>query len=1086
MMKFFIFLILLFLITLFPPSALASEKNTRLALINIDSEKELDSLISLVISELSNIPSLSLVERKDIDLIIREKGLKNPDGKTIMETGKILDAEALLLFSCETTEDQCPSKKKSPGIKFIRIRLLDSRFGTKIFDFSMEIKNLTEKAKTIAGITERKIKNISVPDEKLILLSVGDFEDMGLSQKWSWIADSLRKGLEQNLILMPGVIQLERQTTAQITKEKSFASDSPERLKASSIYISGSYKIDTSGYLPLLSLKLTCARNNNIELAEDLKFNVSEIEKVLKKLSRKIYSKLSSIKLKEPSMKTETEAEMLYKQALFFYNFYDYKKAFPLIEAAIALNPEKIEYNVFLLNILENLIITTNRKPDSVDSAYKTLQNMNEKGERGYIAARKLFESETLRNDLGNKLSIENFFVHMGLCAKFRMESIGKFKKMPDTSQLFSFYWPFYRNIYDAYENSETNFYSMTKMQDGILFCKDIDEALDRSEMISRDSIKLVRKNKPYLYRKIIGYDAIRIPIMWYPIPNTWTSDKNEWKKALDHMTEKFKNDKDPLFRFAIAETLLAIPDKMFTNIPTEELDNLKKTCLETYADILINEVWGNYTSDKLQLKNGNRTVREIINGNIKISIDFRIAVLKKILDAIIAKDYLSNNESSTAVEIIQFLVDFYNSKNTNTANCFLSEIKLKCPQKSNLSQKLKKFTAHEKKLTDEKKTIETPEKILLTTAQENISSFILNEIKQRHISQLLYLLKQKNQPLFIPLEFYKVERSKDTLFIIFQVRNFKGHFWGILKCDVSMENNLSLMLFEEKVQLTEKPDALSVDQDKIFLALGDRLLLFDFGIKKIKQWNSENGLSTIYKMALLNNKLYLVAGDNKDATGLICFDTLTEKSKIILSPKNHDNPKSLLDGKNIKSIFADPQTNRLLAVAYWSGQKILTENTGSIFYKFNPETMEAEKILEELCISTIHMIVMFQNRIDWINYNGKIQITGDQGTTFLYDSKKNKAKCLLLHDRYTPLRALWITNIDPSTVALSGKNLLLSKDKNLYLYKKDSDSPENLKTQTTSSIIQLYPSGKGLFLLTKNILLLLPELKNDIDLAIP
>lgn len=362
-MKFFIFPILLFLITLSSFTMSASEKNTRLALINIDSEKELGNLVSLTISELSNNPSIYLIERKDLDLIVKEKGLKNPDGKTIMETGKILDAEALLLFSCETTEEQSPYKKKSAGVKFIRARLLDSRFGSKIFDFSTEITNLPEKAKEIAEITARKINNISVPDEKLLLLSIGDFEDRGLSRKWSWIADSLRKGLEQNLVLMPGVILMERQTTGQITKEKSFSSDAPETLKASKIYISGSYEIDTSEYLPSFSLKLTCQRDNNIELDENLKGNVSELEKVLKELSRKIYSKLSSTKLEESSMKTETEAEMLYKQARFFYNFCEYERAIPAIEAAIALDPEKTEYNTFLLSILEGLIINTDKRP---------------------------------------------------------------------------------------------------------------------------------------------------------------------------------------------------------------------------------------------------------------------------------------------------------------------------------------------------------------------------------------------------------------------------------------------------------------------------------------------------------------------------------------------------------------------------------------------------------------------------------------------------------------------------------------------------------------------------------------------------
>jgi len=315
-----------------------SSGQTRLAVVPLTSGESLPPEFSALLAvDLSQSPDVALLERERVDRLLKEQALSlslGPEDNraNLVKAGEILAADALLLVALD--------KKDNAPESMLRVRLVETRQGFKLLDWNLAFPSdrgkYEETAKTLAGRTRRYLAGIEGDPQSRLMIGVSVFTSDELSWRWDWLARAIPPAVEQNLLLYPGVILMERFAAKPLMDERDLARDLPESIRASAILIGGSYRIENQNQT--LGVTLVARRGGREVFREKVEGPVSDHEAVCAQAARAILTNLRSRPV-EPSMDAEAEAAMLVAEVESLFARGEGARALPIAESAAALAP---------------------------------------------------------------------------------------------------------------------------------------------------------------------------------------------------------------------------------------------------------------------------------------------------------------------------------------------------------------------------------------------------------------------------------------------------------------------------------------------------------------------------------------------------------------------------------------------------------------------------------------------------------------------------------------------------------------------------------------------------------------------------
>jgi len=351
-------------------SAGASSGQVRLALVPLASGESLPPEFSALLAvDLSQSPDVALLERERVDRILKEQALSlslgSEDRGNLVKAGQILAADALLMLAMD--------KKDNALESMLRVRLVETRQGFKLLDWNLafpaDVGKFEETAKTLANRTRQYLAAIQGDPGSRLMMGVSSFTSDELSKRWDWLAQAIPPALEQNLLLYPGVILMERFAAKPLMDERDLARDLPESIRASAILINGSYRIVNQN--ETLEMTAVTRRGGREVFREKVQGPVSSYEAVCAQAARAILAKLRSRPV-EPSMDAEAEAAMLVAEVERLIARGEGALALPIAESAAALTPNSLKCQIVLQKALVCTMLPL-REPGMVAQSFPRL-----------------------------------------------------------------------------------------------------------------------------------------------------------------------------------------------------------------------------------------------------------------------------------------------------------------------------------------------------------------------------------------------------------------------------------------------------------------------------------------------------------------------------------------------------------------------------------------------------------------------------------------------------------------------------------------------------------------------------------------
>ncbi len=351
---------LIFFSFLFPvlfQQGIASEADARfrLAIVNTGTADKLPpSFLDLLLVSFKKYPDVALVERTEVDKILKEQSLSLSFEKDALQAGRIQFADAFLMLE----------SSKSDSSALIRVRLVDTRYGLKLWDAVIPLpagSQAMEQAQKLAESAAGKLRNFNVDLQNLVLLGVSAIRSEELTAKWDWLSDTLAFGIEQNLALYPGVILMERFRAEPLRNERTLAEGLPEALRPSAVFIDGSFRISRQNGLESVALYLRCRKQQTVLFETKIEDSVENVGKLHKKAVNAIIAGLGKNQNAAP-MNPSNEAQMLVSEANAYRMLKDPERALPMAEAALALMPDYFPLKVFQVQTVNDYMVSQIRK----------------------------------------------------------------------------------------------------------------------------------------------------------------------------------------------------------------------------------------------------------------------------------------------------------------------------------------------------------------------------------------------------------------------------------------------------------------------------------------------------------------------------------------------------------------------------------------------------------------------------------------------------------------------------------------------------------------------------------------------------
>ena len=280
---------------------------TKLAVVDVGPQEKLPpAFMDLMLVGLGNQPQLALLERTELTKLLREQALSLHMAEPVnsadaVKAGQLWAVDAFLMLEAGKPSD----KKEIP----VRVRLVDAHYGLKLWDGTILLSpNAAKYQESIDLVVKRSVQKLALLSHGavgVVLVAVAPVRSEEISSRWDWLKDTLTIGIEQNIGVAPGFLLVERERTRSLTDERQVASGLPEVLRASAVFVDGSFKINREKGPDVVTLQLRCRRGGStlLETAVDgtVTFEVAEAARTVTadlSLIRRVLQNLLSNALK--------------------------------------------------------------------------------------------------------------------------------------------------------------------------------------------------------------------------------------------------------------------------------------------------------------------------------------------------------------------------------------------------------------------------------------------------------------------------------------------------------------------------------------------------------------------------------------------------------------------------------------------------------------------------------------------------------------------------------------------------------------------------------------------------------------------
>jgi len=341
------------------PCLLAEATNqslARLAIVDVGNlEKVPQPFLDALLIAFRSQPKVDLLERADIKRILAEQSCSlamsgRIDSQCAIQVGKLCAADAFLML-----EASKPTQEGTP----VRIRLVDSRYGVKVWDSAILVSAKPDMSRketeSIAKLTAQKLERLRSGLKDFVVVGVTSIRSEELSTRWDWLAESLTTGIEQKLAVVPGILLAERSQTRPLSEERDLVTEVPEALLPAAVLVEGAYRMDREKGADAVVVSLRCLRNGSVIWKTDVHGTSGELGKLCQEAANGI---ISSLRLNPPSdpMDATAEAEMLAAEAKAYLGRAEPSRALPPAEAALALAPTNGEFQLTLLQAISGIL----------------------------------------------------------------------------------------------------------------------------------------------------------------------------------------------------------------------------------------------------------------------------------------------------------------------------------------------------------------------------------------------------------------------------------------------------------------------------------------------------------------------------------------------------------------------------------------------------------------------------------------------------------------------------------------------------------------------------------------------------------
>ena len=337
---------------------------TKLAVVDVGPQEKLPpAFMDLMLVGLGNQPQLALLERTELTKLLREQALSLHMAEPVnsadaVKAGQLWAVDAFLMLEAGKPSD----KKEIP----VRVRLVDAHYGLKLWDGTILLSpNAAKYQESIDLVVKRSVQKLALLSHGavgVVLVAVAPVRSEEISSRWDWLKDTLTIGIEQNIGVAPGFLLVERERTRSLTDERQVASGLPEVLRASAVFVDGSFKINREKGPDVVTLQLRCRRGGSTLLETAVDGTVSNTVELCRNAAREVATKLG-VKPADNSMAAQQEAALLVAEAQVAISemsiasmlndtertMGSHRRALTLMAAALALEPDSCEYQRILL-----------------------------------------------------------------------------------------------------------------------------------------------------------------------------------------------------------------------------------------------------------------------------------------------------------------------------------------------------------------------------------------------------------------------------------------------------------------------------------------------------------------------------------------------------------------------------------------------------------------------------------------------------------------------------------------------------------------------------------------------------------------
>jgi hypothetical protein len=1013
-------------------------------------------------------PEIKALERADIDKILKEQflslSLSNADA---MKVGKLWAVDAFLMLEL---------KKSGPGTS-LRVRLVDTRYGFKIWDSSLAFSNRAEdlhaQARLLAGSAAQNIRKPRVNPKQLTILGVSSFRNEEPSARWDWLSDALASGIEQNLALYRGIILAERTKTQPLIRERDLVAGLPESIRPSTVFIDGSFKLNREQGVDAISVYLRCRRQNKILLETRINGSIKNEGKLYRKAVGAILTALGKT-ASAISMDPAIESEMLDAEAKAYLEMDEPERALPLAEASMALRSDSLNSKMLALEASRIIMIRclwqqTQKQNQSINDS---LELFISTASKTFPIAEQAIQAESPQGSVRAFIpsAVDNYlnsfsFLNLGDLGFSRKYPVLDSRQKEALQEISRNYWILINLCLKTYRGNQPRidriYYHASKT---LGLCENADQAITFS--------KDILQNSKY------GLSALQEGlVLSFERPGLfeWPQRTESLDKIKRHIDEMTRNE-DAWIRLSAENAAIELYSRILNDYEQarahcESFLNLVRQ-LDPFADeSRFVDVEGRieyqrfYENPKEDSSYKAKLLQDFVDygftrtGQTSSGMQFQLAGAV----AYVAGQKILGNKGQEAAALLQLA---YSKIKAREAGLRMEDI-------------LKQFRAKYPDL------------------------FADDDIKRNSYRMTpVYSLKESNSA--IHFRRLSMDDRSARAIVYSDGLDLKSAQFGIIKLSEDKFEPISSQLLPYKIQFAPNGSeadsdylisgpAVAMNREKYYLGFPQSGIIVIEKDGKSKLINEENGLATncIRTLEPLDGKLFALIGGTVSFirsadSGIMELNPETGVSTILYSSKSKDL-KGEIDGKIISGLAAEPERHALWIVSRNEGEH-------NKIYQYYPDDKKLVQV-ENRSIQQALRCATDSREFNPVRKVGSRIVSANIFRSWMYDIKEEEATLLLDYaekPKQIPKGYLCIpkwykyaltSERTPRRLIPLNEDLISLSQTELLYFHKNIDKPEHLENELPADVFgnkeirDIGLTGQGLLILTDDTLYLMPDI---------